>query len=286
MLEYIQAVCPPVTLAAGFPARYSPRKAFDTPTPEQLAGLHSEASVHSGLLGMLEADLQQAEELLVRRNSLFRVAAKRTYCLHQSQQDMSQPAMAMPLAVKVVALSSISDGQALLNLNRSAHVQLARAQTAFGASDRAIRALDEVWSDILSAAEADPELAAQACRVRAECLLACVEQAAVEKLEHLQEEAEGAMAEAITLLRDAAQGYQRVGCPSERVQSLAALAKAQHKLEDTAARDGTAKEWRQASSALSADLETAECAMMERLSKVEAICATASGRLAAMRSRM
>lgn len=194
--------------------------------------------------------------------------------------------MAMPLAVKVVALSSLSDGQALLRPNRAAHVQLARAQTAFGAPDRAIRVLDEVWPDILSGAEADPELAAQARRIRAECLLACVEQASAEKLNHLQHEAESAIAEAVILLQDAVRGYERVGCPNERAQCLAALAKAQHRSGDTAARDETAKEWRQARDTLSAELDAAERALMERLTEVEAVCATASGRLAALRSRV
>ena len=194
--------------------------------------------------------------------------------------------MAMPLAVKVVALSSLPDGQALFQPNRSAHVQLARAQTAFGAPDRAMRVLDEVWPDILSGADADPELAAQARRVRAECLLACVEQASTEKLDHLQQEAEGAIAESVDLLQEAVRGYERVCCPNERVQCLAALAKAQHRAGDTAARDETAMEWRQAKDALSAELDTAERALLERLTKVEAICAKASGRLAALRSRV
>ena len=196
--------------------------------------------------------------------------------------------MATPLAVKVVALSSLSDGQALHWLNRAAHVQLARVQTAFGAPDRAVRVLDDVWPDILSGTEADPELAAQARRVRAECLLACVDQASVEKLDHLQHEVEGAVAEAVILLQEAVRGYERVGCPSERVRCLAALAKAQHRAGDTAARDQMATEWRQASDTLSAQLDAAEHAhaLMERLTKVEAICATVSGRLAALRSRV
>ena len=193
-------------------------------------------------------------------------------------QDVSQAAQALPLALKATTLASLSEGQGLLTYFERAHVQLARVQVAFRASDRALHVLDHVWPDILSSR--DMELIANAKKVRADCLARLVDQLREDKEEVDEADENAALEEAAQLLEDAQSGFESLSAPHRRVAILAELAKLRHRQGKVAERDAVAKQWRAATKALQDD-GRGEKDMMRKVCEVERLCAIVSGRTTA-----
>jgi hypothetical protein len=193
-------------------------------------------------------------------------------------QSISQSANALPLAVRAGSLSSLQDGQGLVTLHRRATLMLVRVQVAFGTSDRALRLLNEVWSDILGSQ--DEELIAYANEVRADTLTALIAQV-VEEREDAGDEGREALAEAVQCLHRAAELHGHLGSPSKRIDTLAKLAMLHHHHDNAVSRDAVAKECRRISTEWEKSRSDVYREQLERYSHIQKICVQISAAVAA-----
>lgn len=191
-------------------------------------------------------------------------------------KTVNQPAQALPLSTKALALSSLSDGQVFLHEHLEAQLLVARVQVAFKSPDRALRALDAVWVDILGSTDA--RLMGEAKVVRAECLLACVKQSADERLSVPDSECHSAMREAMRLLEEACNAFESIADRDGLASASAASAKLYDYIGNTAKRNEAAILWQESTS--SADKKE-EQRLLDQWSLIERFSAISSGRVAA-----
>lgn len=180
-------------------------------------------------------------------------------------------------------MASLSDGQGLLAHQRRAYIQLARVQTAYRASDRAIQVLDQDWPGILTSK--DFESTSYAKKVRADCLSNLLEHLMEEGKEKKAERVEAddernTLEEAIELLRDATDGFGAISALEQKSECLMQLAKVLHRQGRVVERDRVAKEW-QLTKDLCHDAGRGEKVMLKRVCEIEGLCAAVSGRVAA-----
>ena len=156
---------------------------------------------------------------------------------------------------------------------------LVRAQVEQKTTDRALRILNGVWSDIL--ASMDDDLIAYAKEVRAHTLMTLFDQV-VEERQTAGEHGKAALEEAARLLEEAANLRLRLGCTSKYIENLKKLATLYHnRLEDISARDDAAKRCRTAINEWQASRRDLHHDQMRRFELVQRICAYASAVVAA-----
>ena len=175
------------------------------------------------------------------------------------------------MATKALALSSLADGQVCLREHLQAHLLVAKVQLAFKSPDRALRGLDSVWADVLGTNRAP--LIGEAKIVRADALLACVDQAIAEELD-LSDERDQAIQEAVVLLEESRIAYGSVGHLEGTAAALSALAKVYHRSGDITKRDEAAALW-QATTTSSSEGEEKEMLnswiLVERSSAISSV---------------
>lgn len=193
-------------------------------------------------------------------------------------QEIDQAAAALPLAVKAYALSSIGDGQGLLSLHRRSGLALVRVQVAFRTCDRALRILNEFWSDILPSL--DDDLIAYAKEVRADTLMALVD-VVVEERQSADKDGDEASLEAALLLKEAAELRSRLGEPSKHISTLKKLAMLYNRMGDIPARDKVAKECRLASNSWYASRSQIHHQQIQRFAHMQRICVNVGAAVAA-----
>lgn len=139
--------------------------------------------------------------------------------------------------------------------------------------DRALRILDEIWADIL--ASQDNELIAYATEVRADTLVALVNEVIKER-QTAGIEGDEAIREATVLLLQSAETRRYLGSPPKQIENLMKCAKLYHRMQDTASRDKVAQECRQAAMHWQATKKQIHQDQITQFSRVQRICAYAS----------
>lgn len=186
---------------------------------------------------------------------------------------MEQHAAATPLAVRASALSSLADGQGFLPLYWRATLVLVRVQVAIRTCDRALRILNEVWADILGSL--DKELIAYAREVRANTLLALVDEVIKER-QTAAEEGDLALAEAASLYFQSSEDHRSLGSTSKQIEGLMKSAKLYHRMGDLENRDRMAKLCKQASLEWQNSKRRIHQDQITRFSHIQHLCAYAS----------
>lgn len=168
---------------------------------------------------------------------------------------------------------------ALLGLYRRSALLLVRVQVEFKTCDRALRILNEVWADILGSS--DDELIAYAKEVRANTLMALVDQV-VEERGTAEEEGDEALCEASELLSEAAELRWRLGSTAKYFENLKKLAKLYHEMDDPDTRDEVAQTCRSATNEwLNSKKRKTHQDQNKRFEVVQRICVYASAVVAA-----
>lgn len=144
-------------------------------------------------------------------------------------------------------MASLSEGQAFLKEHLAANLLLARVQSGLKAPERALRTLDALWAEILGAD--NPTAVGKAKIIRAQCLVACFDQAEYEGLD-IGQEGLSHLQEALQLLSESQAVNSSVGCDVGLVTALEDLAKLQHRLGNNFKRDEAAALWQHTSQAM------------------------------------
>lgn len=271
------------------PGAASLQKHHQPGTPGTVAGPTDEATDNSGLIGEVQSLLTRSEKLLVSGIDVGRLCDEvKAIFVHLTlvshwpaslHQDIGQSAMAYPLAMRAITVSSQGDGQALLHLNRLAHLTTARVQTAYKAADMAVKTIDEVYADIL-AHEGD-ETIARAKYVKGRSLVGLLDQLEEEEHPSLEEVRQELLDETVSLLQDSQDLYRVLGCRKELIEVLTLHAKVLHRQGRTDERDVVAKEWMHVSNDPVQSRKKEEDRVLERLSILERVCAATSAKVAA-----
>lgn len=181
-------------------------------------------------------------------------------------QDLGQAPSAIKHATKALQLSSPAEGQGLFQLHLEATLLMARLQSHLGACERSVRLLDTVWADFMAASHKPNALVAQACRVRAECLLAIIDA----RQEDGGNVDDRKMSEEVySLLERSATIYEELGMPDDAMGALEVLANAFHDAARTEDRDRTAKRWRSLHDATHSAKREAEHAMLLQIQDIQ-----------------
>lgn len=152
-----------------------------------------------------------------------------------------QPAHALPLTIRAIAASSLTDGQVFLREHVEAHILVAKVQMALRAPDRALRSLTSVWVSLLPMDH--PQLLAEAQVVRAGCLVACLERAQAEGMPVTESDQLEALQEAVGMLEASIGIASSIKDVQGVSEASAALAKLCQRLGETARRDEAAALW-------------------------------------------